>query len=53
MGGLFVLSDTLGSVYLDADVNESDELNATTTHESTAKTMKRYPDPKQRQDRGR
>ena len=30
-------------MYLDVDV--SDKMNATTTHESVEKTMKRYPDP--------
>ena len=43
VGGSFVLSDEMGCVHLDVDV--SDEMNATTTHESVAKTMKRYPDP--------
>ena len=42
MGGLFVLSNEMGCVYLDVDV--SDEINATTTHKSIAKPMKRYPD---------
>ena len=30
-------------MYLDVDVR--DEMNATTAHESVAKTMMRYPDP--------
>ena len=42
MGGLFVLSDEMGSVYMDVDV--SDEMNVTTTHKSFAKPMKIYPD---------
>ena len=42
-GGLFVLSDNVGCVYLDVDT--SDEMNATTTYESIAKTFKRYPEP--------
>ena len=36
---LFVLSDELDCGHLDMDV--SDEMNWTTTHESTAKTMQR------------
>ena len=32
----------MGCVYWDLDVG--DEMNATTMHDSVAKTMKRYPD---------
>ena len=44
VGGLFVLSGEKGCVYLDVDVDVRDEVNATTAHESVAKSMKRYPD---------
>ena len=43
VGGSFVLSYEMGCVYLDVDV--SDEMTATTTLGSVAKTLKRYPDP--------
>ena len=41
MGGLFVLSDKMGCVYSDVDV--SDNVSATTTPESIAKTVKKVP----------
>ena len=45
LDGLCVLLDEMDCVYLDVYV--SDEMNATSTHESIAKTMKRHPEPAQ------
>ena len=41
VGGLFVLSDKMGYVFSDVDV--SDNVSATTTPESIAKTVKKVP----------